>query len=833
MGTKKRTELTPLMQQYWDIKAAHPDKILFFRMGDFFEIFCDDAQTAAPLLGITLTVRNKKSGDTTPMCGVPHHSVAGPINKLLSLGYKVALCDQIEDASQAKGLVKRAVTRILSPGVVFDPDTLDAGTSNYICSYDATTVGFLEPTTGELFFYKIKTHLERDKIIKALQPVEFVLPTTPEVHDESQTASLTPRPSLAGTYTSYLHKEDSFAGPESIQRLVSYAVSMQGADICKTLMPLEAREYQDRMSLGVDVFRHLEIFKTYGGDLKGSLFHEINACATAGGSRLLRQWMTFPLASLQLIQKRLDVIELWMQNVSGLKQIRQLLRGIGDLERKIGKISHPNAHPRDFLTLQAQLEYLESILQFYPHRTQDIERVVFWKNEIARILEAEIPQAFREGGFVKKEVSSDLDELIDLSTNSQKRILELEARERELTQISSLKVRYNNVFGYYIEVTNTHASKVPLERYQRKQTLASAERYTTEELVDLERKVISAKTRRAELEIEIYNDLKQRLLVEAQWFLQLAFFISEVDTVTALAWTAIERNYTRPEFSPQGDIELLASRHPVVERTTSFVANDIVLKKSQCLLLTGPNMAGKSTLMRQVAVMALMAQMGSFVPARRALMPLYDRIFTRIGASDSLTEGLSTFMVEMTETADMLREATDSSLVVLDEVGRGTSTYDGLSLAQAILEFLTLKKKPMVLFATHYHELTHLSKSIPGIKNAHMSIQQDKDALKFLYTLTIGSAGRSYGVQVAKLAGLPKEVTVRAEKLLVQLESGKVASEVAPQLDLWAQVELPEKQDDVPEAHKELLKELRDFSIQRMTPLEALNKIAQWQQELS
>lgn len=820
MGNEKRKELTPLMQQYWDIKAAHQDKILLFRMGDFFEIFAEDAQTAAPILGITLTARNKKSGDSTPMCGMPHHSVATPINKLLALGYKVAICDQIEDASQAKGLVKRAVTRILTPGMVYDPDTLDAAISNYLCSFDTRHVAFLEPTTGELFFYKIKSDTERQKIISALLPVEWVL-------EESIESAPT---GVAITVHKDLQKE--VGGPECLQRLVSYAQAMQGNDILKTLMPVEERQFHDRMTLGQDVIRHLEIFKTYGGDLKGSLFNEMNACSTAGGSRLLRSWLTFPLASSAQIQKRHDVIDLWIQNAGGLKQIRTLLRGIGDLERKIGKISHPNTHPRDFLTLQSQLEYLEGILQFYPHREKDIERVRFWKKEIESTIEPEVPQAFRDGGFIKKGVSCDLDELIDLATNSQKRVLELEAREREQTQISSLKVRYNNVFGYYIEVTNTHSSKVPLDRYQRKQTLANAERYTTDELVDLERKVITAKTRRADVEMEIYNDLKTRLLAEAQWFLKLAFFISEVDTMTALAWIAIERNYTRPQFTEDGSIELLSCRHPVVERTTSFVANDFTLKKSECLLLTGPNMAGKSTFMRQVAVIALMAQVGSFVPARTARVPLYDRIFTRIGASDSLTEGLSTFMVEMKETATMLLEATENSLVVLDEVGRGTSTYDGLSLAQSILEYLTTKKKPMVLFATHYHELTHLTKSVPTIHNAHMSIRQERERLSFLYTLNMGAAGRSYGVQVAKLAGLPKEVTTRAEKLLLSLENGGHAGP-APQLDLWSQAPLDKEENDIPESHKQLLEDLKSFSIQRMTPLDALNKIAEWQQELS
>jgi DNA mismatch repair protein MutS len=824
-------ELTPLMKQYWDIKAVHEDKILLFRMGDFFEIFHEDAQTAAPILGIALTMRNKKSADQTPMCGVPHHSIAGPINKLLAHGFKVAICDQIEDPKFAKGIVKRAVTRILSPGMVYDPETLDADQFNYLCSVDKKHVSFLEPTTGECFFYKVGEVREQVRLIETIAPVEIVADAATieifkglledrfvfSIHSPAESSHLARFPQL-----------------ESVRCLASYAISMQGEDILNTLSPFEEREYESRLQLGADVLRHLEIFRTYKGDIKGTIYEAINNTLTAGGSRRLKQWMCFPLRQQDKIDARLNKISYWLENVETLKKIRSHLRGVGDLERKIGKISHPNSHPRDLSALAQTFQELSEILTFFSEWAPALKKVQFWQTEIERILEENLPLQYRDGGMIRRGVSDELDELIDLSTNSQGKILELETQEKNLTQIPSLKIRYNNVFGFYIEITHTHTAKVPLDRYQRKQTLTNAERYTTDELVELERKVISARTRRAELEVEIYQRLKKDILQDMSDFLKIANFCSELDVITALSWLALEKNYCRPQFSADFNLAIASSRHPVVERTVSFVPNDIKLTKSECLLLTGPNMAGKSTLMRQVAVVSILAQMGSFVPASHAQLPLFDRIFTRIGASDFLAEGLSTFMVEMKETAEMLTQATENSLVILDEVGRGTSTYDGLSLAQAILEFLITNKKPLVLFATHYHELTRLSELHPTLVNAHMAIHEDKGQLKFLYTLLPGPAVRSYGIQVARLAGLPLAVTKRAETLLKKLEStldeGGGAS--PNQLDLWSQP-TPEPEYVKDPKMELLLKEMQNLPIQSMTPLDALNKLAQWQQELS
>jgi DNA mismatch repair protein MutS len=828
---KSDAEQTPLMKQYWEIKAAHQDKILLFRMGDFFEMFYEDAQTAAPIMGVALTARNKKSADQTPMCGVPHHSIAGHINKLLAHGLKVAICDQIEDAKQAKGIVKRAVTRILSPGMVFDPDTLDTLQFNYIAAFDKQSVSFLEPTTGEAFYYRISQPAEQKQLLKILQPVEIILSTLQKEQEGEE---------LANFSVCTAHEDLSSGAPvESAARLMAYAQHMQGEDILKTLQPFAEREYENRLQLGPDVLRHLEVFKTYKGDSKGSLFEAINFSLTAGGSRRLKQWLCFPLRNERKIAERLDQIQFWLANHEALKEIRQNLRGVGDFERRLGKISHPNAHPRDLKTLASTLQNVDAILNYFPEQKEIRQKVSFWHREVDRLFVDEIPQNYREGGLIQRGVSDELDELIALATDSQSRVLELEQKEKERTQISSLKIRYNNVFGYYIEVTHTHTAKVPLDRYQRKQTLTNAERYTTDELVDLERKVVSARTRRADLEVEIYQQLKKDLLAEMASFLSLAQFLNELDVVCGLTWLALENNYCRPQFSQNQELLLKSSRHPVIERTVSFVANDIHLKNGECLLLTGPNMAGKSTIMRQVAIAAILAQAGCFVPAKSALLPIYDRVFTRIGASDFLNEGLSTFMVEMKETAQMLKESTAQSLVILDEVGRGTSTYDGLSLAQAILEFLISEKKPMIFFATHYHELTKLSDHYETLRNSHMSIHEEKGNLRFLYTLVAGPAVRSYGIQVARLAGLPAAVTRRAETLLHRLEAATVTAgetSASQQLDLWSaslNVVEPAATEEKDPKIENLLQQMKDLSLQSMTPLEALNKIAQWQQELS
>ncbi len=822
--------LTPMMQQFWDIKNAHKDKVLLFRMGDFFEMFHDDAITASPIIGAALTSRNKKGGDNTPLCGVPHHSIAGPINKLLAAGYKVAICDQIEDPKQAKGIVKRAVTRILSPGMVYDPETLDSLKPNYMCSYDARAIAFLEITTGEAFYYLTDHSAIRKRLIATLSPSEMVL-------GEEESKKNLKSHSLDGPIITY-HKinETSAELPSCAQRLLSYAAYMQGESVLKSVGSFECRELEHRLELSPLVIRHLEIFETYRGEKKGSLFHAIDRTKTSAGARLLKNWLSFPLIGKEEIEARLDGVECWLQDLPALKQVRNVLSKMGDIERRLGKISNPNCNPRDFLALASSLRAGIEVshiafanLKPSPERLQIANNLI---ESIEKQIITEPPISTKNGFFTKEGFSSQLDELILLTSNSQKCLQELEARERKQTGISSLKIRYNNVFGYYIEVTKTHQAKVP-SHYVRKQTLVNAERYIIEELQELENKILSAKSKKSDLEFQYFEELKKHILCYIPELLLLTRRWSELDVLSSSAWLAVEHDYCRPSFVSDRSLSLKSSRHPVVEQMVrkSFVANDISLDPHHCLLLTGPNMAGKSTLMRQVAVIGLMAQTGLFVPAKEARLPLFDCIFTRIGSSDFLAEGMSTFMVEMKETAEMLDRATVKSLVVLDEVGRGTSTYDGMSLAQAILEYLMGQCRAMTLFATHYHELTKLADLFPQVRNKHMSITEDKGQIHFLYTLSKGPANKSYGIQVGQLAGLPSLVTKRAKTILHQLEGHQEQN----QMELSSDLETTDYIDveSLSSEHKELLKAIKDMSLQSITPLEAINKIAQWQKTLS
>lgn len=818
--------MTPLMQQYWEIKTLHPDKILLFRMGDFFEMFFDDAVTAAPILGIALTQRNKKSQDETPMCGMPHHSIAGPINRLLARGLKVAICDQIEDPKFAKGLVKRAVTRILTPGMVYDPDTLETTSCHYLASFDRETVAFVEPTTGECFLVE-----KRDEKGTGQFDIFQTLPVAEVVISEEQNSDQLLLQNLKeASRTISVFKNDTLTAKD---RLLAYIESLS-PEALRTLRPFELRLWRSRLQMSPLVFRHLEIFASSMGEPEGSLFHAINRTQTSAGARLLREDLRFPLTNRDEIGTRLDAVESWQKDLASLKIMRQRLAKLGDLERRLAKISQPTGGPRDLLTMAESLivgvEVLEKI-SAYP----ELETLA---QKIEGTIVEDPPLSVRQGRWIQEGVTPILDELIALSTNSQGLLQDLEERERAATQIPSLKVRYNQVFGYYIEITNTHKDKAP-PHYKRKQTLANAERFYTEELMELEKKVLSAQTRRQEVEQQIFDDLKAEVLGLSQRILEMASKASRLDVTTSLAWLSLEQNYVRPKFGELA-MRLQASRHPVVEQAlkarSPFVANSLSLEPSHCLLLTGPNMAGKSTLMRQVALTIMMAQMGSFVPASEAELPIIESLFTRIGASDVLSQGLSTFMVEMTETAEMLKGAGPRSLVILDEIGRGTSTYDGMSLAQAILEHLLTQSKSYTFFATHYHELTNLVKDYPQIQNCHMSVQEKNNEIRFLHTLTAGPATKSYGIHVAELAGLPKSLTKRARQLLKEKEmtqqtfKNEVNQLSLLDLDFLETKPVPTLEMDA--SIQEVLASIRDFSLQNSTPLQALNALSQWQEKL-
>lgn len=836
---------TPLMKQYWDIKSLHQDKVLLFRMGDFFEMFFDDAVKAAPVIGLALTQRNKKSQDETPMCGMPHHSVAGPINKLLAAGFKVAICDQLEDPKMAKGIVKRGVTRVLTPGMVYDSDTLDGTKPHYLVSVETESISFLDTTTGEAFFFKSNKSKDLLRFLQILPVAEVVVAKA----DEALTAGLN------GVLISFheetadaLHPLLKFEAPMSAARLLSYVQNLSGDEALKTLSPFVEKDLEHRLEISSTTLRHLEVFSTYKGEGLGSLFFAINRTQTSAGSRLLRQWLSFPLRDQKAIENRLNTVEFWRSHVLELKRVRQVLGQMGDIERRLGKISQPQCNGRDLLALAGSVHAGVSALEILVNAaggTANFEPLRELAYKIERTIVDEPPLTTKQGYLIRSGLSAELDELIELSTHSQALVARMEAEEKEKTGISSLKIRYNNVFGYYIEITNTHKDKAPAH-YQRKQTLTNAERYCTEELVELERKVLSANTKRADLEFEFFETLRKDILSQCPALIKLAQECSELDVLSALGWLSLEEKYVRPQFSTEGAIKVKASRHPVVEQTVkkNFVANDMDLRPHSCLLLTGPNMAGKSTLMRQVALNAILAQMGSFVPCDEATLPIFDAIFTRIGASDQLSEGLSTFMVEMTETSAMLKNATKDSLVILDEVGRGTSTFDGMCLAQSILEHLLSEVRALTFFATHYHELTTLDQSYGQITNAHMSVAERNGEIRFLHTLVKGPALKSYGVQVAELAGLPATVTKRAKSLLRDLESKKV--QASSQLNLLDQLAAEEEVYEAPavvnvdpefarrqDALKSLMNEVAEYPLMNMSPLEAMNQIAKWKELVS
>lgn len=820
--------MTPLMRQYWDIKAAHEDKILLFRMGDFFEMFFDDAIKAAPILGIALTQRNKKSADETPMCGMPHHSIAGPINKLLKAGLKVAICDQIEDPKMAKGIVKRAVTRVLTPGMVYDPETLSQSESNYLACVDGSVLACVDTSTGESFYLSDLADQEVKRLISLLPIVELV------GRDKDQGDFAKQAYAYHGLYSvQALAQIDSQQNlPTAALRLLAYIQSLSGQEGLKTLRPFESRQLQKRMELSATVVRHLEIFSNYKGSSEGSLFEAIDRTKTSGGARRLKQWISFPLLEEKEIEERFNQVQRWSSDLAKLKRLREVLGQMGDIERRLGKIAQPQSNARDLLALSSAVQAGLSALEIADIKIPAATVLENLEKEISHTLVDEPPLLTRQGHMIRGGYSSELDELIELASNSQSLLQKMEEQEKSRTGISSLKIRYNQVFGFYIEVTNTHKDKVPAH-YMRKQTLTNAERYCTDELLELEKKVLSSQSKRADLEYLIFENLRQKCLSTAADLLHLASLCSELDVFAGFAWLSVESKLVRPKLKSGGNLFLKASRHLVVEKSLqknhggAFVANDISLETGGCLLLTGPNMAGKSTLMRQIAITAIMAQMGCFVAADQAELPLFDHIFTRIGASDQLTEGLSTFMVEMTETAEMLQNCTQRSLMIVDEIGRGTSTFDGMSLAQAILEYILTRKAAMTVFATHYHELTALESRFAQLKNAHMTVSDRNGEIKFLHTLKSGPAQKSYGIQVAKLAGLPEMITSRAQALLKETE-GRVVQATPAAKSVSAQLSLL---DQVPQKHP-IVNEIMAFPVQAKTPLETMNQVAKWQEVL-
>ena len=872
-GVSAAAAKTPLMRQYLGAKQDHPDAFLFFRMGDFYEMFFDDAVRAARLLGITLTSRNKQDPEPIPMCGFPWHQRDGYVSRLLRLGHKVAICDQLEDPAQAKGIVQRGVTEVLTPGSVTSDQFLEGGANNFLAALwprpDRLGVCLADASTGEMKLAECAWD-EAASVLSRTRVAEWLVPSPVE---ESVAPKLDAAlAGLGGARSSvpvarYL---DATRPPARWSNVVADAY----ADLPLALAASAAAlDYLDRTQGGMAAqmtrverwneesllrydaatARHLELFVPQpGGEAAHTLWYHLNLAVTAAGSRRLRSWLECPLASLPAIRARQDAVAAWLETAAPRGSFREALRGLPDLERLSARIACGKATPRDLGALRDALQRIPDLATGLANSGNAAfaaaARALVVPPGLAERLEkalvTEPPVVARDGDIVRAGFDELRDSLYALSRSGKQWIAELEASERERTDIPSLKVGYNKVFGFYIEITNSHRDKAPSD-YERRQTLTHAERYVTPALKEREAEVLGAEEKLKAREHELFVVLREECARHVAALQAAAHALALLDAEAALAEAAARFEWTRPTLEDSDRLVADGVRHPVVERLLprgEFVANDVRLdaRERQVLLLTGPNMGGKSTYLRQVALLVLLAQSGSWVPAKQATLGLVDRLFTRVGASDRLGAGQSTFMVEMSETADILRSATSRSLVLLDEIGRGTATYDGLALAWAVTEHLHDARgpRPRTIFATHYHELTQLSEKLSRLANAHVAVKEWGDGVVFLHRIAEGPADRSYGIHVAKLAGLPESVIERAKVVLAELERERTVEELerapGPRAKRGS-TPAPLPLFDAPQAAAEhpLAEELRKLAPDGMTPLEALQRLAEWKQRFS
>ena len=871
--------ITPAMRQYLEAKRQYRDAIVFFRMGDFYEMFYEDALVAARALELTLTSRSKDAGGNgIPMCGVPYHAADGYLTKLVKKGFRVAICEQVEDPRKAKGLVKREVVRVVSPGTLTDTNYLEAREPAYLMSIvpidDLFGVALIDVSTGEFTTaeYRGADGLQAlaDEIA-VLRPREVVVPSRdvaeklPEIARwqlpvtvaegwsfDPEAARRTLLDQLKTHGLEGFGLDRRVAAVQAAGGLVAYLRDTQKGDLVH-VRSISYKAAADGLIVDPITLKHLEVLTGSEGGPQGSLLHEIDRTVTSMGARLLRAWLLRPLATLERIQDRLDAVEELAFRTTERGKFRETLKSIHDLERLVARTALGTAGPRDLVSLRQSLAAVprarlildETKAPLLRSLVAELDELADVRDLIERTLIDE-PGAFaRDGGFTRDGIDPELDELKTISRSGRQVIADMEERERVRTGIASLKVRFNRVFGYYIEVSKSNLHAVPGD-YQRKQTIAGGERFTTPALKEYEEKVLGADERILERELEIFEQLRARVAAEAPRIQDTARGLATLDVLAALAETAAVCNFTKPHVHEGDEFVVTDGRHPVVERfaTDPFVPNDIDLNGStrQLVILTGPNMGGKSTYLRQTALMPLLAQIGSFVPARDAKIPIVDRIFARVGASDNIARGQSTFMVEMQETANILHAATSRSLVVLDEIGRGTSTFDGLSIAWAVAEYLATNQKarPKTLFATHYHELTDLADALPGVVNAHVAAREWKDDIIFLRKIVAGRSDRSYGIQVARLAGLPARVVARAKEILSGLErdelsrggrptlSGSPGDVPSSQLGLFAAtVEDLSRRGRQAKADNELTRRLKSLDIDATSPRQALDLLAE------
>ncbi|MBE5921571.1 MAG: DNA mismatch repair protein MutS [Lachnospiraceae bacterium] len=876
-----------MMQQYMEIKNQYKDCILFYRLGDFYEMFFDDALIASKVLEITLTGKNCGLEERAPMCGVPFHAVDSYLTKLVKNGYKVAIVEQVEDPSLAKGLVKREVIRIVTPGTNIDTNALDETKNNYLMCIVSMDGGFgisiVDVTTGDFYVTDVENLRQLSDEIHKYSPTEIVcnpalaisgmdlddlknrlditVYTLPDWYFATDLTERNLKDHFKVIDLNGLGIEMYPNGTVSAGAMLQYLMETQknSLDQLTHITPYSTGKY---MVLDTSTRRNLEITETLREkQKKGSLLWVLDKTKTAMGARMLRSYLEQPLIRKEAIIERQNAIAELNENLITRDEIREYLNSIYDLERLISKIAYRSANPRDFIAFKNSLAMLPAIkcllFDFKNPLFQELYLELDTLSDLTELIEASIdddpPISVKDGGILKSGYLEEVDLLRSSKTEGKNWLAELEARERENTGIKNLKVKFNKVFGYYLEVTNSYQNLVP-EHYMRKQTLANAERYTTVELKELEDKILGAEDKLIALEYRVFQDIRDKVANEIVRIQKTAKAVAAIDVFASLAFVAERNDYVRPSINEKGVIDIKNGRHPVVEKMMSnnmFVANDTLLDNHshRISVITGPNMAGKSTYMRQTALIVLMAQIGSFVPAQSANIGICDRIFTRVGASDDLASGQSTFMVEMTEVANILRNATSSSLLVLDEIGRGTSTFDGLSIAWAVVEHISNTKLlgAKTLFATHYHELTELEGKLSGVNNYCIAVKEQGDSIIFLRKIIKGGADKSYGIQVAKLAGVPDSVIIRAKELVEELTNqdilmrareiaasnstkGKATAKkhiVADEVDL-NQMSLFDTVNE-----EDLILEIKSLEIGNMTPMEALNKLYDWHNRLN
>ena len=842
--TKKAT-YTPMMKHYLELKEQHEDAIIFYRLGDFYEMFFEDAKTASSELDLVLTGRNAGVEERVPMCGIPHHAAKGYIQRLIQKGYKVAIVEQLEDPALAKGLVKRDVIKIVTPGTIMD-EVSDEKTTVYIASLHDFQFGLAvilcEMTTGELRAQLIDKHVMaiqkvllgnnvREIVIqekfdkKIVKMIEEMQTITVSYHNDN---------ALKEEYRHLLNGIEDDRVETAFGVLTNYLDETQKRNMAH-LNAVEMVYENDFLQMDFSTKQNLELTSSLRSNSRSqTLWSFLDKCRSSMGSRLLKKWIEYPLVDTAMINRRLDAVEYLNDNFITKDELREHLGFVYDMERLSARVAYGSANPRDILRLIKTLEHTPQIFElFHDCSAYEEFQSIDPCRELYDMIEGAIidnpPLTLKDGGVFVESYNEELDQVREIGKNGKNWILELENKERERTGVKSLKIGYNRVFGYYIEVTKTNLDSIKDEfGYVRKQTLTNAERFITQELKDKEDAIVHAQERSIRLEAELFNHLLNQIKVYLPKLHDLSHALATIDALYALAEISSENGYTRPQFHTGHSIHMKEARHPILDRmmkTTRYVSNDLEMgEDNDILMITGPNMGGKSTYMRQTVLLVIMAQIGCFVPAKKAEMPIFDQIFTRIGASDDIMSGQSTFIVEMIEANNALQNATANSLILFDEIGRGTSTYDGMALAQAMIEYIMRNIKAKTLFSTHYHELTEMAEKNAGIRNVHVDVHEEDDKVTFLYRVLDGKADKSYGINVARLAHLPSSVLERAKQILDNLElQPNMVKEVKPPLVI-------EKENP---QHMQIINQVKQVDVNKMTPMEAMQFLYELKEKMS